>query len=118
MVDGVKERDFFLFGELYSVLAAFADDPSNTISRIGGGRISIPEDQSNHLDHYRRAILGKYPEAANLEVMRVVAEIDDIFSRYSAGGDSFDEWFWTNEGFQQHPIWDRIRELARAFLVR
>ena len=118
MVSGVQECDLWWFGELYSVLAAFADEPTNTISRIGGGRISIPEDQANHLHNFRNCILAKYPAAADLQVMRVVAEIDAILDRYSLGGESFDEWFWTNKGFMKHPDWDKIRELARAHLVR
>jgi hypothetical protein len=50
--------------------------------------------------------------------MRIVAEIDKILAPYSFGGESFDEWFWTNAGLKQHPVWDEIRELARAFWVR
>jgi hypothetical protein len=118
MASGIQECDFWLFGQLYSVLAAFADDPANVIIRIGGGRISIPNDQANDLDHFRKAILGRYPEAADLQVMKVVAEIDEILDRYSLGGESYDEWFWTNAGFERHLVWDKIRELARAFLVR
>jgi hypothetical protein len=114
----IDDRDLSLFRELYFVLAAFADEPTNTISRIGGGHISIPDDQANDFGHFRRAILEKYPAAANLELMRVVAEVDAIFSRKSRGGASFEEWFWTNKGFLQHPDWDKIRTLARAFLVR
>jgi len=118
MVRGIEEGDLWLFRELYSVLGALADEPANTISRIGGGRISIPEDQANDLDHFRRCILEKYPDAADLQVMNVVAEIDVMLERRSLGGEAFQEWFWTNKGFQQHPDWAKIRELARAFLVR
>ena len=117
-VNDVQECDLWWFGELYSVLAAFADEPANVIGRVGGGRISIPEDQANHLDNFRRCILAKYPRAADLQVMRVVAEIEVILARRSLGGESFEEWFWTNGGFQRHPDWVKIRELARAFLVR
>jgi orotate phosphoribosyltransferase len=63
MAGRIDERDMCLFRELYSVLACFADDPQNSISRIGGGRISVPDDQANHLDHFLRAILEKYPDA-------------------------------------------------------
>lgn len=115
---GIDERDYWCFGQLYSVLAAFADEPSNTISRIGGGRISIPDDQANDLHIFRTTILEKYPDAADLEVMQVAAEIDDILLKYSRGGESFDEWFWTNKGFMEHPDWEKIRGLSRAFLVR
>lgn len=44
MVGGIKDSDTFWFCELYAVLAAFADEPANVISRIGQGRISIPEE--------------------------------------------------------------------------
>ena len=103
---------------LYSVLACFADDPQNSISRIGGGRISVPDDQANHLDHFLRAILEKYPDAADIRVVRVAQEIDAICGRRSLGGEAFDEFFWTNAGFQRHEDWLRIRELARTFLIR
>ena len=118
MVLDINDGDLWLFRELYFVLAALADEPTNTISRIGGGRISIPEDQANDLDHFRRAILAKYPAAAELHVMRVVAEIDAILGRKSRGAASFEEAFWTNNGFLRHPDWNNIRAMARAFLVR
>jgi hypothetical protein len=118
VADRIDERDIWLFRELYFVLASFADTPEDTISRIGGGRISIPEDQANDLDHFRRVILERYPEATSLEVMRVATEIDAILSRRSLGGEAFDEHFWTNAGFQRHEDWLKIRELARAFLIR
>lgn len=115
MVDDIRECDYWWFGQLYSVLADFADDPENTISRLG--RISIQDDLANHLDHFRTCILEKYPKAVDLEVMRVVTEINEILSRYSRGGESSDEWFWTNRGFMTHFDWDKIRKLARAHLV-
>lgn len=115
MVDDINECDYWWFGQLYSVLANFADDPENTISRLGP--ISIQDDLACDLDHFRRCILEKYPNAIDLEVMRVVTEINGILSRYSRGGESFDEWFWTNKGFMTHFDWDKIRELARAHLV-
>lgn len=118
MAIGIQECDFWWFGQLYSVLGTFADDPAQAIIRIGGGRISIPNDHAPDLDHFRKTILGKYPEAAELQVMRAVTEINEILGRYSRGGESFDEWFWTNAGFERHPVWDKIRELSRAFLVR
>ncbi len=118
MLDRIKECDFWLFHELYFVLAAFADEPRNTIDRIGGGRISIPEDQANHLDHFRRCILERYPDSHGLAVMRVVTEIDEILTRRSRGGEAFDESFWTNKGFERHEDWLKIRELVRAFLIR
>jgi hypothetical protein len=118
LANGIRECDLWWFRELYAVLAAFADEPTNTINRIGGGRISIPEDQANDLHQFRRCILETYPHAADFEVMKVVAEIDGIFDRRNADGKSFDQAFWTNRGFQRHSDWDKIRELARAFLVR
>jgi hypothetical protein len=118
MTSGIQECDFWALGELYSVLAAFADGPTNVISRIGGGRISIPEDQANHLHNYYDLLRSKYPDAANMEVMKVVAEVDAILDRNSLGGESFDEWFWTNGGFERHDDWIKIRELSRAFLLR
>lgn len=114
----IEECDLWWFRELYSVLAAFADEPGNTITRIGDGRISIPEDQAEDLVHFRECILTKYPGAADLLVMQVAGEIDAILDRKSRGGEAFDEWFWTNDGFQQHTDWSTIRERARAFLLR
>jgi len=118
MISGVEERDLWSFGELYAVLVAFADAPGQVIGRIGGGRISIPEDQANHLDQYYNYLLAKYPAAADLELMKVVAEIDTLLGQKSRGGELFDESFWTNDGFQDHPDWIKIREKARAFLLR
>ena len=114
----IDESDVWLLRELYYVLAAFADAPQNTIDRIGGGRISIPEDQANDLDHFLRCILEKYPDSAQLAIIRVAIEIDAILSRRSRGGDAFDERFWTNAGFLRHEGWQRIREIAREFLIR
>jgi hypothetical protein len=118
VADRIEECDLWLFRELYFVLAAFADDPQYTIDRIGGGRISIPDDQANDLDHFRRCILDKYPGLAGLQVMRVATEIDAILSQRSRGGERFDEWFWTNEGFRRDGDWLKIRKLARTFLIR
>ena len=107
MENDIRECDYWLFGQLYSVLADFADDPENVINRLGG--ISIQDDLTNHSAHFRTSILEKYPNAADLEVMRVVTEINEILSRYSRDGESFDEWFWTNRGFMTHFDWDKIR---------
>ena len=114
----IKECDVWLFRELYSVLAAFADEPQYTIDRIGAGQIAIPDDQASHLHHFRRAILENYPDLANLEVVRAATEIDAIIDRRSRGGEAFDESFWTNEGFKDHVDWLKIRRIARDFLVR
>ncbi len=62
----IDDCDIWLFRELYAVLASFADKPQNSISRIGGGRISIPDDQGNDLGHFRQVILEKYPDVAGL----------------------------------------------------
>jgi hypothetical protein len=113
----VEEVDIWWFRELYAILAAFADDPSNTISRLGGGTASVPEDQAEDLGHFRRCVLSKYPQAGGLRVMRVIAEIDAILDRKGRGGESFEEWFWTIEGFRHHPDWARIREMSRSFLL-
>lgn len=114
----IESPDYWCLGELYSVLTSFADEPSQAIRRIGGGRFHVPEDQANHLDHYYKMLLTKYPELQDLEVMRVVAKIDAMLTRMSAGGETFDSWFWTNHGFEHHDVWNDIRELARAFLLR
>jgi hypothetical protein len=118
MISNIQESDLWSFGELYSVLTVFADDPTKAIIRIGGARISIPEDQANHLDHYYNLLIAKYPDAADLAVMKVVGQIDAILDRKSRGGESFDEWFWSNAGFERHPDWITIRELSREFLLR
>lgn len=118
MISSLREDDLWMFGQLYAVLVEFADSPTKTITRIGGGRISIPEDQANHLGNYYQLILEKYPDVANLELMKTVAKIDLILSDKSRGGASFDEEFWSNAGFREHPDWATIRDLARAFLLR
>ncbi len=107
-----------LFCQLYGVVICFADDPLNALAKIGGGQISVPEDQATELDHYLRAIGDHYPDSSGIAVVRVAREIDCILARRSLGGEAFDEAFWTNEGFQEHPDWQKIRELARAFLLR
>lgn len=76
------------------------------------------DDQANDAHHFRRSILEKYPSFASRVVMRVATDIDAILSRRSYGGESFDEWFWTNKGFLRHEDWQSIRELAREFLIR
>lgn len=118
MISSVQQSDFWWLGQLYSVLIEFAGDPAQTISRVARGHISIPEDQANHLDHYYRLLIEKYPNAVDLEVMKVVAQIDAILSDKSRGGASFDEWFWTNRGFEEHPEWLKIRAMARDFMLR
>ena len=67
MIDGVEECDWWAFGELYSVLVAFADEPTQAIARIGGGRISIPEDQANHLDHFYNYLERNIPNPLALD---------------------------------------------------
>lgn len=118
MLDGIKDSDIWWFGELYSILVAFADEPTNVLSRIGGGRISVPEDHANHLDVYRKCVLQTYPEAANLDLMKVVTRIDAILRSRSLDGEAFDESFWTNSGFMHHADWVDIRRLAREYLIR
>jgi hypothetical protein len=118
MIDGVEERDWWAFRELYSVLIAFADEPAQAISHIGGGRISLPEDQANHLDHFYNYLRTKYPEVAQLELMTLAAFFNDMLAERSRGGALFDEYFWTNDGFQHHPDWIAIRTKARQFLIR
>lgn len=114
----INERDYWLFGELCSVLIAFADDPRNVIARIGGGQISIPDDQANHLHEFYRTILANYPQASELETMRVAKQIDEMLDERSRNRPLFDSSFWTNDGFIHHPDWDTIRALARTWLVR
>jgi hypothetical protein len=115
-MDAIAERDIWWFRELYAILAAFADEPGNTISRIGEG-VSVPDDQAETLHHFRRCILASYPDAAGLAVMRVVGEIDAILDRRSLKGQDFDSSFWTNQGFREHCDWESIRALAREFLL-
>lgn len=109
--DAIEEGDFWWFRELYSVLISFADEPGNTISRIGG--VSVAED----LGHFRDCILAKYPDAAELAVMKVAGDADAILGRRSIGGEGYEEAFWTNQGFQEHVDWRRIRAQSRAFLL-
>lgn len=114
----IKECDMWLFGKVYAILACFADLPKNSISRIGNGLIWLPDDQANELEQMLKAILNIYPHAKDFEVIRVAKEIDTIFSRYSLNGDLFEEAFWTNEGFENHEGWQKIRSMAREFLLR
>jgi hypothetical protein len=114
---GIEDCDLWWFRELYAILAAFADEPGNTIARIGES-ISVPEDQAEDLDHFRGCILAKYPAASDLGVMEVVEGIDAILDRRSRGGEGFEEGFWSNQGFREHPDWREIRNRARSFLLR
>ena len=50
--------------------------------------------------------------------MKVLAEINTLLDQRSNGGELFDEWFWTNDGFQHHGDWIKIREKARDVLLR
>jgi hypothetical protein len=118
MTIDIDEPDYWWLREIYAVLTAFADAPSNTISRIGGGKIFVADDLANHLDNFLRCMQAKYPESSRLSVMDVALKIDDILTRRSRGSESFDEWFWTNEGFEKHPDWNTIRSLSREFLAR
>jgi hypothetical protein len=118
MQQEIQDFDVWLFGQLYSIIANFADKPENVISRIGSGRISIPEDQGEDLYQVRRTILEKYPRLADLAIMRITDEIETILSRHDPVGKATDDWFWTNKGFLRHDDWLHIRERARAFLLR
>jgi hypothetical protein len=113
----IEDCDLWWFRELYAILAAFADEPGNTIARIGES-ISVPEDQAEDLAHFRSCILAKYPAASGLAVMGVVEGIDAILDRRSRGGDGFEEGFWSNQGFREHPDWQEIRDRSRLFLLR
>jgi hypothetical protein len=113
----IEDGDLWWFRELYSILVAFADDPQNTIARIGGG-VSVAEDQAEDLHHFRGCILAKYPDARDLAVMKVVEEIAAILDRRRPGGEAFGEGFWTNQGIRGHHDWQAIRGQARSFLQR
>ena len=82
------------------------------------GRIAIQDDSANQLANFRGVILEKHPPLGHLEVLHIAAEIDAIFDRRSGGGESFDESFWTNAGFERHEDWLKIRAMARRFLIR
>lgn len=114
----IAESDRHFFGFLYTVIADFADAPDLAISRISGGRFFVADDLASTLSNYYRLVHNKYPAAADLELMQFAAKLDAIFASRSRGGNGFDEMFWTNEGFQNHPDWQRIREEARTFLMR
>jgi hypothetical protein len=118
MLRDIKESHYWVFGEIYSVLAAFADDPNNVISRIGGGRIRVAEDQASHLHEMLRTIVENYSDADELEVIRVARKIHAMLAERSANGDLFDPTFWKNSGFIRHPDWADIRDRAREFLIR
>ncbi|OJW17878.1 MAG: hypothetical protein BGO49_30790 [Planctomycetales bacterium 71-10] len=116
----IEECDLWWFRELTSVLGAFADDPEHTISRVGGGgEIAIGEDLAEDLHHYLvDCILAKYPEAAGLAIVQAAREIESALARKSFGGEAFEEDFWSNASFRDHPEWEAIRDRARAFLMR
>jgi hypothetical protein len=115
---GISESDVYLFEMIYSVLIVFALEPQMGIQRVGGNRIAVADDQANQLGNFYDLVMQKYPHAADFEVMRATAKINAILSDRSFGSPGFDEWFWTNRGFQQHPDWDAIRVVAREFLLR
>lgn len=118
MCKRIEDTDVWLFRELYFVLATLADEPQNTIQRIGKGRISVPDDQANDLEHFRRCILEKYPWSADRMVIRTATAIDAILSRHNRSSRESEDWFWTNAGFLRHDDWATIRELPRELLVR
>jgi hypothetical protein len=113
----IEDCDLWWFRELYAILAAFADEPGNTVARIGES-ISVPEDQAEDLHHFRGCILAKYPAASDLAVMEVAGGIHAILERRSLGGEGFEEGFWSNRCFREHPDWKEIRDRARSFLLR
>jgi hypothetical protein len=115
----IEECDLWWFRELVAVLAGFADDPGATIARVGGGNVDVGEELAEDLDHFLfRCILAKYPEAAGLAAVQEAREIGAILARKGLGGEGFEEAFWSNEGFRDHPEWQAIRERARAFLLK
>lgn len=118
MTPVIEECHFWWVRELYNVLVSLADDPANTVARAGTGQIPVPEEQSGELALYEELILDHYPDAADLAVMRAVSEVREILSRKSLGGEDFEEWFWSDEGFETHHEWSQIREIARGFLFR
>jgi hypothetical protein len=40
--------------------------------------------------------------------MKIVAQINAILDQRSPGGESFDDWFWTNGAFERHSIGSRL----------
>lgn len=114
----INSQDLWLFLDVYSVLAAFADDPNRVISRIGAGQIGVADDQANQLHNTLRAIAAKYPGAEDLELIQVAWQIDGLLAERSANEELVDPTFWRNSGFVRHPDWAEIRDLARRFLLR
>ncbi|REK18345.1 MAG: hypothetical protein DWQ37_04310 [Planctomycetota bacterium] len=114
----IQEDHYWLFGQVYSVLAFFAADPQASISRLGGERILVPDDQSNELSEMLRAILHNYSGAADLEVIQAATKIDQMLGERTAHEKLFDPTFWTNRGFIRHPDWATIRQMSREFLLR
>lgn len=66
----VEDGDVWWFREIYSVLCAFTDAPSNSIKRIGNGQIPVPDDQANQLDNFLECIRGKYPQLKDSRSIR------------------------------------------------
>ena len=96
----------------------FGRSSEDAISRIGGGQISVSKDLAEDLALFRDCILKKYRLAEGLAIMRLFSEFVSILERRSRGGQDYEEEFWTNESFQQHPDWRLIRRKSREFLLR
>ena len=113
----IAEEHYWWFQHTYALLGRLADLPENTIARVGGGRISIPEDQGIELGQFRQCIHSWYSDATDMAVVSVVDCVHTILARCSRNGETFDGSFWTNGGYREHSDWDEIRRLVRAFLV-
>lgn len=113
----IKEDDLWLVRDLYQAIGAFADVPKRTIDQIGNGKISIPEDQAIEFDNCFNRLREKYPNFTKLRIMLMAEKIKKILDLRSHENEGFDEWFWTNRGFQMHPDWNVIREISRDILL-
>jgi hypothetical protein len=102
--------------EVLLVIVDFADPPDAAIARIGDGKISVPEDRAQDLDHFLKVALSRAPKLATVPLLRLAREIDRTLDRKSRGGPAFELGFWSNRGFRRHSEWKRIRRRCRKFL--
>jgi hypothetical protein len=114
----IEEEDYGVLRMLFEVVLGFADVPEYDVAKSGGERFALQDDYASTIGHYRKYLLNKYPDLADLAFMKLITEVDSIFARRGYGGEAFDEIFWTNHGYQHHPDWKAIREKAREFLLR
>ena len=107
----VNQNIWFWLRSLNATIFDFADVPENVLKRIGG-KISIPEDLMNDLDHWF-AVIQSNETPIRHELTDLITKILAISEKY----DGFGNEFWTNEGFSNHPDWVVIRNMSRKYIM-